>query len=145
MRGFVSYDEFFTIVTEWGQRGTRKTFEETMNVDQYKSVAKMAVDESNESDVTKQALVELTELFQSREGFDKRLMLELGKITKGSGRATTTQIRQAIANLGHELIQGNVDRCVRFYLNKLGNRNISDSVDIIKFINCMTVAYFKLT
>jgi Ca2+-binding EF-hand superfamily protein len=146
MRGFVSYEEFFTFVAEWGkQRGTSNTSEVPMSIDEYKLVAKKALEESNESDVTRRALVELTEMLRAREGFDKRLMMELGKLTKGAGKATAVEIRQALANLGQEVEQGNIDRCVRFHRERTNEDGTEGRVDIVKFINSMTVTYYKLT
>ena len=145
MRGFVSYDEFFSIVAEWGKRGARVPPEQDISIDEYKLITKKAVEEANESDVTRRALIELTQLFQAREGFDRRFMMELGKLTRGAGDATATQIQQALANLGHKLEQGNIDRCVRFYWDKNEGDKIKQRVDIVKFIKNMTVAFYKLT
>jgi EF-hand domain-containing protein 1 len=145
MRGFVSHDEFCRVIAEWSTGPLKDHHDTLMGIDQYTTVAKRALDESTEADVAKRALMDLTNLLYSREGFDKRFMFELNKIAKSSGKATAPQIRQALGNLGHQFMEVDIQRCVRFHNQKSGPDAVNAPVDIFKFINTLSVVYHKLS
>lgn len=145
MRGFVSHDEFCQVIAEWSKGGMKEHHGGLMGLEEYTTVTKRALDDSNEADVTKRALKDLTNLLYAREGFDKRFMFELNKIAKSSGKATVSQICQALKNLGHQYNELDIQRCVQFHSQLLRKTPDNQSVDIFKFINTLSTVFHKLS
>ena len=144
MKGFVSYEEFLKIVTEWAEGKRIHKNESRASLEEYRTITRKALDVSNEADVTKRSLLQITDLLHTREGFDKRLITELFTLTKGNSSVNGSQICRAILNLGHEISAENMERCIQFYRSQGKGGSGTDNVDIVDFVGSLNLAYYKL-
>jgi hypothetical protein len=137
--GQISYQEFCDGIlgTDASDDGTRR-----LGIDEYRLATDRSIEERSEFEKSKRAMKELSALFYSRDNFVNRLIMEVGKISRGDKYVASSSIGIALTRMGHIFDQKDIDRCV---YKCLGSTSVDlNRVDYVHFIQFMHKSFHKL-
>jgi hypothetical protein len=137
--GQISYQEFCDAIlgTDPSDDGTRR-----LGIDEYRLATDRSIEERSEFEKSKRAMKELSALFYSRDNFVNRLIMEVGKISRGDKYVASSSIGIALTRMGHIFDQKDIDRCV---YKCLGSTSVDlNRVDYVHFIQFMHKSFHKL-